>query len=142
MVADTSLSDLRVTGELDRVIAERGMPSTIESDNGAEFTSLAILPWVQDTGIDWRYIASRCPAVVCLQTMRGGKPQQNAFIESFNGKLRDQCQNETLFNSLVKARETLEIWPEDYNTHRPHLALRNLTPMEFAEKTKMHKLAA
>jgi len=129
LIADTSLSGLRVTRELDRVIAERGAPGTIVSDNGTEFTSMAILKWVRQTGIDWHYIAP-------------GKPTQNAFIESFNGKLRDECLNETLFSSLVEARETMEAWQEDYNTHRPHSALGNLTPMEFAEKMKMDKLAA
>ena len=99
------------------------------SDNGTEFTSKAILRWVQETGIGWHYIAP-------------GKPTQNAFIESFNGKLRDECLNETLFSSLVEAREMLEAWQEDYNNQRPHSALGNLTPREFAEKTVMDKLAA
>jgi len=129
LIADTSLSGLRVTRELDQVIAERGMPGTIVSDNGTEFTSMAILRWVQDTGIDWHYTAP-------------GKPTQNAFIESFNGKLRDECLNETLFTSLADAKGTLEAWQEDYNTHRPHSALGNLTPLEFAEKMNMDKLAA
>ena len=129
LVADTSLSGLRVTRELDQVIAERGMPGTIVSDNGTEFTSMAILKWVQETGIDWHYIAP-------------GKPTQNAFIESFNGKLRDECLNETLFSSLADAQEALQVWREDYSNHRPHSSLGNLTPMEFAEKTSMDKLAA
>jgi putative transposase len=129
LVADTSLSGLRVTRELDRLIAERGAPCTIVSDNGTEFTSMAILRWVQETGIGWHYIAP-------------GKPTQNAFIESFNGKLRDECLNETLFSSLTEARKVLEAWQEDYNTHRPHSALGNLTPREFAEKMNMDKLAA
>lgn len=129
LVADTSLSGLRVTRELDRVIAERGMPRTIVSDNGTEFTSMVILKWVQDTAIDWHYIAP-------------GKPQQNGFIESFNGKLRDECLNETLFRSLRDARETLATWRQDYNWHRPHSALGNLTPIEFAEKMSIDKLAA
>ncbi len=90
---------------------------------------MAILRWVQDTGVDWHYIAP-------------GKPTQNAFIESFNGKLRDECLNETLSSSLAEARKTLEEWQEDYNRHRPHSALGNLTPMEFAEKRTMDKLAA
>ena len=70
---------------------------------GTEFTSMAVLRWVQETGIDWHYIAP-------------GKPTQNAFIESFNGKLRDECLNETLFSSLVEVRNTLEAWQEDYNS--------------------------
>ena len=129
LVADTSLSGQRVTRELDQVIVERGMPGTIVSDNGTEFTSMAILKWVQDTGIDWHYIAP-------------GKPTQNAFIESLNGKLRDECLNETLFSSLADAKEVLEAWQEDYNRHRPHSSLGNLTPIEFAEKMSMDKLAA
>ena len=80
-------------------------------------------------GFDWYYIAP-------------SKPTQNAFVESFNGQLRDECLNETLFSSLAEARETLETWQEDYNTHRPHSALGNLTLMEFAEKMTMDKLAA
>ena len=129
LVADTSLSGLRVSRELDQVIAERGMPTTIVSDNGTEFTSMAILQWVQGNGIDWHYIAP-------------GKPQQNGFIESFNGKLRDECLNETLFSSIAEARETLKEWKDDYNQHRPHSALGNLTPQEFAEKKIVDKLAA
>ena len=96
---------------------------------GTEFTSMAILKWVQDTGIDWHYIAP-------------GKPTQSAFIESFNGKLRDECLNETLFSSLADAKEALKAWQEDYNRHRPHSSLGNLTPIEFAEKMSMDKQAA
>lgn len=88
-----------------------------------------ILRWVQGTGVDWHYIAP-------------GKPTQNAFIESFNDKLRDECLNETLFSSLAEAREKLEAWQGDYNTQRPHSALGNLTPREFVEHTTMDKLAA
>lgn len=129
LIADTSLSGQRVTRELNKAIAERGAPKTIVSDNGTEFTSMAILKWVQDTGIDWHYIAP-------------GKPQQNGFIESFNGKLRDECLNETLFSSLAEACATLEEWREDYNWRRPHSALGNLTPMEFAQRMTMDKMAA
>ena len=118
LVADTSLSGLRVTRELDLIIADRGTPQTIVSDNGTELTSMAVLKWVQETGIEWHYIAP-------------GKPQQNVFIESFNGKLRDECLNESLFSTLSEARQTLEIWKEDYNTERPHSAPGNMTPGEF-----------
>lgn len=129
LVPDTSISGLRVTRELDQAITERGMPKTIVSDNGTEFTSMAILKWVQDNGIDWHYI-------------QPGKPTQNAFIESFNGRLRDECLNETLFSSLNGAREELIKWREDYNHYRPHSSIGNLTPSEFVEKIKMDKLAA
>lgn len=129
LVADTSLSGQRVARERDRVIAERGMSKTIVPDNGTEFTSMAILKWVQETGVDWHYIAP-------------GKPRQNGFIESFNGKLRDECLNETLFGTLRDARKTLEEWQEDYNWRRPHSALGNLTPMEFLQRKAMDKMAA
>jgi putative transposase len=129
LVADTSLSGLRVSRELSKIVTERGLPATIVSDNGPEFTSMAILQWVQGNGIDWHYIAP-------------GKPQQNGFVESFNGKLRDECLNENLFSSLSDAQGVLEIWQHDYNHHRPHSALGNRTPMEFAEKKTLDKLAA
>lgn len=128
-MADTSLSGQRVSRELDQIVAERGMPATIVSDNGTEFTSMAILQWVQGNGIDWHYIAP-------------GKPQQNGFIESFNGKLRDECLNETLFRSLADAKEMLREWKDDYNQQRPHSSLGNLTPQEFAENKTLDKLTA
>jgi putative transposase len=129
LVADTSLSGARVVRELEDAMAARGRPNTIVSDNGTEFTSMAILKWVQETGLDWHYIAP-------------GKPTQNAFIESFNGKLRDECLNENLFSSLADAKDVLKDWKEDYNHHRPHSSLGNLTPQEFAQKMRMDKLAA
>jgi len=129
LVADTSLSGQRVSRELDQIVAERGMPATIALDNGTEFTSMAILQWVQGNGIDWHYVAP-------------GKPQQNGFIESFNGKLRDECLNETLFSSLADAKEILREWKDDYNQQRPHSSLGNLAPQEFAENKTLDKLAA
>jgi len=91
LVADTSLPGLRVARELDAVITRRGRPPIIVSDNGTELTSMTMLRWSQEHGIEWHYIAP-------------GKPQQNAFVESFNGRLRDECLNETLFTSLAHAR--------------------------------------
>ena len=120
LVADTSLSGVRVGRELDAVIARRGRPQTIVSDNGTEFTSMAILGWSQETQIGWHYIAP-------------GKPTQNAFIESFNGRLRDELLNETLFASLDHAREALADWKEDYNTVRPHSAIGNVPPAVYAK---------
>ena len=79
---------------------------------------MAILKWTQASGVDWHYIAP-------------GKPQQNAFVESFIGRLRDECLNETLFSSLPQARVVLETWRADYNGVRPHSALANRTPEEF-----------
>jgi putative transposase len=119
LVADTSLSGLRVARELDRLIAERGKPKMIVSDNGSELTSNAILSWVDQTRVDWHYIAP-------------GKPMQNAFIESFNGRLRDEFLNETLFSTLAQARIALAGWRADYNGSRPHSQLGWKTPSEFA----------
>ncbi len=119
LVADTSLSGQRVARELDRIIAERGRPKMVVSDNGSEFTSNAILRWADETRVDWHYIAP-------------GKPIQNAFIESFNGRLRDEFLNETLFSSLAHARAMLAKWRADYNVNRPHSGLGWQTPAEFA----------
>ena len=120
LVADTSLPGGRVARELDRLIVERGRPTVCLSDNGTELTSMAILRWCQETGVDWHYIAP-------------GKPQQNAFVESFNGRLRDELLNETLFVSLAHARGALEAWRDDYNTVRPHSALGNVPPATYAD---------
>ncbi len=120
LVADTSLSGLRVARELDAVIAGRGRPAMCVSDNGTELTSVAILRWSQETRVEWHYIAP-------------GKPTQNAFIESFNGRLRDELLNETLFISLVHARSALADWKDDYNTVRPHSGLGNLPPADYAK---------
>jgi len=121
LVADTSLSGARVARELDAAIAIRGRPRCIVSDNGTELTSMAILRWSQERGVAWHYIAP-------------GKPQQNGFSESFNGRLRDECLNETLFTSLRHARMVLSTWRLDYNMVRPHSKLGGRTPAEFAEQ--------
>ncbi len=115
LVADTSISGARVVRELDRCIRLYGKPETIVSDNGSELTSRAVLDWQNQTGIAWHYIAP-------------GKPQQNGFVESFNGKLRDECLNEEVFDSLAHARKMLGSWRHDYNHHRPHSSLGGLTP--------------
>jgi putative transposase len=122
LVPDTSLSGQRVARELDAAIAQRGRPATIVSDNGTEFTSMAILRWSQVSRIAWHYIAP-------------GKPQQNAFAESFIGRLRDECLNETIFTSLAQARAVLATWQRDYNPERPHSALGFQTPAGFAGRT-------
>jgi putative transposase len=119
LVADTSISGARVARELDRIIAVRGRPRTVVSDNGAELTSNAILAWAQERRVTWHYIEP-------------GKPTQNAFIESFNGRLRDEFLNETLFRSLPQARAALECWRTDYNGQRPHSGLSWLTPRDYA----------
>ena len=118
LIPDTSLSGARVARELDALIARRGRPKSCVSDNGSELTSVAILKWTQVSGVEWHYIAP-------------GKPQQNAFVESFIGRLRDECLNETLFGSVAQARAILDSWRIDYNGVRPHSALANRTPEEF-----------
>ena len=124
LVADTSLSGLRVGRELDRVVELRGCcPAMIVSDNGTELTSHAILRWQEERGVLWHYIAP-------------GKPQQNGFVESFNGRLRDECLNEHLFSSLAAARQIIEAWRIDYNVERPHTSLDGLTPAAFAARPK------
>jgi putative transposase len=93
--------------ELDSLMARRGRPALCVSDNGTELTSKAILRWSQETQVEWHYIAP-------------GKPLQKAFVESFNGRLRDELLNETLFTSLAHARQELANWMADYNQERPH----------------------
>ncbi|MGE5506156.1 MAG: IS3 family transposase, partial [Actinomycetota bacterium] len=121
LVADTSLSGARVARELDTLMARRGRPLMVVSDNGTEFTSSAILRWAQDNCMQWHYIAP-------------GKPMQNAFVESFNGRLRDECLNDTLFGSLAQARAVLAAWRQDYNHVRPHSGLGGATPAEAASR--------
>jgi len=115
LVADTSLSGMRVARELDLLVARHGRPLTIVSDNGTELTSSAILKWQNRTGVDWHYISP-------------GKPQQNGFVESFIGRLRDELLNEEVFDTLADARRKLARWKTDYNTVRPHSALGGLPP--------------
>ncbi|MAK97850.1 MAG: IS3 family transposase [Citromicrobium sp.] len=119
LVADTSLSGARVARELTNLLGQRGKPHTVVSDNGTELTSSAILRWSQERRVEWHYIAP-------------GKPMQNGFVESFNGRLRDECLNETLFTSLAHARFVLAAWRHDYNTVRPHSKLGGKTPAEIA----------
>jgi putative transposase len=129
LIADTSLSGARVVRELDAVIAWRGRPATIVSDNGTELTSMAVLRWCQQMGVDWHFIAP-------------GKPIQNAFVESFNGSFRDECLSDTLFSTLVEARTAIRSWKEDHNRQRPHSSLGNITSAKFAIKSTLEKKAA
>ena len=121
LAADTSMSGQRVARELDALIAERGRPHTVVSDNGTELTSNAILSWADRSGVGWHYIAP-------------GKPMQNGFVESFNGRLRDELLNETLFHSLPHVRAVLSSWRRDYNERRPHSRLGWLTPAEYRSR--------
>src|SRR5579885_3127191 len=119
-VVDTSLSGVRVVRELDRLTLERATPGAIVTDNGTELTSVAVLRWATDR-VAWHYI-------------QPGKPVQNAFIESFNSRLRDECLNEHVFTTLAEAREIIEAWRYDYNCCRPHSSLGARTPREFADQ--------
>lgn len=124
VVVDNSISGQRVARELDAIAEHRGYPCMVVSDNGTELTSNAMLKWQQDRGVEWHYIAP-------------GKPMQNGFVESFNGRLRDECLNEHLFTSYRHAREIISDWQEDYNRHRPHTSLDGLTPIEYAIRASM-----
>lgn len=118
-VVDTSISGRRVVRELTELVAERGTPKMIVSDNGTELTSNAVLSWSGEAKIEWHYIAP-------------GRPMQNGYVESFNGRMRDELLNETLFLTLGQARDIVAGWVEDYNTERPHSSLGYATPAAFA----------
>ncbi|CUH54102.1 putative transposase OrfB [Shimia marina] len=122
-VVDTSIGGARVARELDRIAALRGYPCMVVSDNGTELTSNARLKWQKDRQVEWHYIAP-------------GKPMQNGFVESFNGRLRDACLNEHLFANLRHAHDLIEAWRDDYNHHRPHTSLDGLTPWEYHQRSK------
>jgi putative transposase len=117
---DTSLGGARVVQVLERLAELRGLPEMITVDNGPEFTSRALDEWAYRRGLKLNYI-------------RPGKPIENAYVESFNGRLRDECLNENWFLSLKHAREIIETWRKDYNEARPHGSLEGLTPQEYLE---------
>ena len=116
---DTSLGGLRVGRVLDRMAIERGLPEAIVVDNGPEFRGRALAAWSEERGVR-------------LEFIQPGKPVQNAYIESFNGRLRDECLNANWFTSLSDARRKIETWRKDYNEQRPHSSLNYLPPAEFA----------
>lgn len=118
---DTSLPGARVSRVLERLVVGRGAPATIISDNGPEFTGVAMDRWATERGIHQHFI-------------RPGKPMENGYIESFNGKFRDECLSGNWFISLADARAKIGAWRNDYNGIRPHSSLDNQTPAEFAEK--------
>lgn len=117
--ADFAFSGFRMTRVLDAIAESRGYPKTIVLDNGPEMCSLAMLRWAADRSVRLHHIAP-------------GKPIQNAFCESFNGRLRDECLNEHDFTSLAEVQATLAAWREHYNCERPHKSLGWRTPEEFA----------
>ena len=121
LIADASLSGTRVVVELQILREQRSYPKTIVSDNGTELTSTAVLRLVQETEIDWHYIQS-------------GKPTQNAFVESLNGKFRNESLNQHWFRSLKGAYCEIEQWRKHYNQVRPHSALGYLPPVEYANR--------
>jgi len=118
---DFGLNGKRVTQVLDRLIEERGKVAGIRSDNGPEFAGNAMDGWAYSKGVK-------------LDFIRPGKPNENAFIESFNGRLREECLNDNQFLTMVETQTVIEAWRKDYNEQRPHSSLRGLTPSEFAEQ--------
>lgn len=116
---DTSLPGKRVIRALENLKWYRGLPSEVTVDNGPEFTCKVIKAWAKENGVKLRFIDP-------------GKPMQNAIVESFNGKLRDECLNEQWFTNIFDAKKTIEEWRTYFNHVRPHSALGNLTPAEFA----------
>ncbi|MGB6235505.1 MAG: IS3 family transposase [Candidatus Acidiferrales bacterium] len=119
LLVDSALSGEKVAVALEPVVSQRGVPMSITVDNGSEFASRAMDAWAYGHGI-------------CLDFIRPGKPVENGYIESFNGRLRDECLNVSLFFSLEDARGKLEAWRRDYNLARPHSALGDEAPTAFA----------
>ncbi|MFC1929828.1 IS3 family transposase [Chloroflexota bacterium] len=119
---DTSLGGRRVVGVLERLAESRGLPETITIDNGPEFSGRVLDEWAYRKGVKLNFV-------------RPGKPIENAFAESFNGRLRDECLNTNWFMNLKHAREIIEDWRRDYNEVRPHSSLKKATPKEYAEMT-------
>lgn len=118
---ERAISGMGVTRVLDRLACSRGLPGVIRSDNGKEFCGKAMVTWAYERGVQLRLIEP-------------GKPNQNAYIESFNGRLRDECLNEHWFPSLLHARTEIESWRRDYNEERPKKALGGLTPSAYAKQ--------
>ena len=116
---ERAISGQGLTRVLDRLALSRGLPKVIRTDNGKEFCGKAMVTWAHERGVQLRLIEP-------------GKPNQNAYIESFNGRLRDECLNEHWFTSLLHARTIIETWRREYNEERPKKALGGLTPIEYA----------
>ena len=119
LFADNALSGEKVAIALDKIVVLRGAPASITVDNGTEFASKAMDLWAYKNGVH-------------LDFIRPGKPVESGYIESFNGKLRDECLNVEIFFNVADARRKLHLWRRDYNHHRPHSALADRTPAEFA----------
>lgn len=119
LYADTSITGHKVAQFLDQLAQGRGLPEVLCLDNGPEFAGTVLDQWAQEKGIK-------------LQFIRPGKPVDNAFVESFNGRFRDECLNENLFFDVRDAQQKIEAWRQDYNRVRPHSSLGDMTPEEFA----------
>ncbi|AKJ27304.1 transposase [Caldimonas brevitalea] len=124
-----SLKGEDVVRVLSTIVTDRGLPQTIKTDNGSEFISKAMDKWAYERSIE-------------LDFSRPGKPTDNANVESFNGRLRQECLNEHWFLSLDDARAKIEAWRRDYNESRPHSALEWATPTEFARRSRLQAAAA
>lgn len=120
VLAEHSIGGERLTRMMDEVCSRRGRPAVIRTDNGKEFTGKAMLNWAYRNGVSLRLIEP-------------GKPNQNAYVESFNGRLRDECLNEHWFTSLPHARLEIERWRREYNEERPKQGLGGLTPTQYAK---------
>ena len=121
IVAEHSIGGSHLTRILDEICAKRGKPAVIRTDNGPEFIGKAMLNWAHRTGVQ-------------LKLIEPGKPNQNAYVESFNGRLRDECLNEHWFTSLVHAKQVIEDWRREYNEQRPKKSLGGLTPASYAKQ--------
>ena len=119
---DTSLGGARIVNVLERLSETRGLPEVITIDNGPEFAGKALDAWAYRKSIKLNFITP-------------GKPVENAYAESFNGRLRDECLNTKWFMNLKHAKNVIEDWRKDYNEVRPHSSLKNMTPMEYANAT-------
>lgn len=118
---ERAISGHGVSRVLDRLALARGLPKVIRTDNGKEFCGKAMVAWAHERGVQLRLIEP-------------GKPNQNAYVESFNGRLRDECLNEHWFPSLLHARTAIETWRREYNEERPKKALGGLTPSDYAKQ--------
>ncbi len=125
IVAERSIGGQHLVRILEQLALTRGLPKAIRTDNGKEFCSRAMLTWAHDSGVR-------------LFLIEPGKPNQNAYIESFNGRFRDECLNENWFTSLQHARVVVEAWRQEYNEERPKKSLGGLTPTAYA-RTLMQK---
>jgi len=129
IATDFGIGGQYVTRLLDQAARFRGYPRAVRTDNGPEFTSRAFMGWAQSHGIQHLLI-------------QPGKPMQNGYIESFNGKFRDECLNDHWFETLPQARATIAAWRQDYNEIRPHSSCRRMPPAQYAALHRQHAAAA